>query len=850
MKKEQKTTKIILLTLITFLAFSTVNAQEELQVENTDLEEGDWVNDQVELELRFLDSDSDNITVYFEDETGNTGINGTSDLLVVDGGQNDETEDENGEFLFTVTADAEDSSEFVAGENLTVDITKDVGDGGPNLAKNDFFQFDNQPPEFSQAVTGETLSGNNQERMEITVEFNNLFSPIDSSTVDGSSFTLTDGSVDDARISEEDENSIILTVGSQLDTNATPTVEATNPDFADAAGNVIDSTQEINAENGLSPVVKSFSVTNTPINSFDDGNDEELTIEFSEEIGQLSFNLIDTGNIDFSQETDSNPEYVYNLDISDDQENIIQIDVVNTEDMNDNTIEENPEETFIVDTIPPTLEDLNYTSSDTNDGYIGEGSEVDFEVSVTDGLEVDSVEAKASDFGIDTNLNPLGEDVYEGSFTVDESTAGPEGKVDLNVSAFDFADNQGNLTDNSLVLDTQGPQFVEDSAELVNTGQIKVEVEDTGGNGNSSGINNPGLVDSSDFTVTDQEGNDVSINSVDEEGGQGDTTVEFTLNLESGQLKTSSEPIVNSNSLEDAVGNAIDDSITASNLVSPKLNYAVVNEDLSNSGSTKIDLVFSEDIGSQTGKIDINASKGELDVEESIGPGGNVVTTVYKADGTESPLQTGNNIVIESDEGELTNINDNDGNIAEVEGEVIISTFRRELKEGWNLVSFPIASNQVYDFSEIVNMDNVETVWRYEPEEDNPWTSDNTNSFDGFEGGQGYLIELQQDQVIAPTVDNLIDGGDNEFVFPASQDISEGWNLVGHYQEFTQDADKTDTGAFASLGDVFGNIYAQDQSGQISYRGVQTVEPGKAYWISTQGDLSSSVIPYTENQQN
>jgi hypothetical protein len=159
----------------------------------------------------------------------------------------------------------------------------------------------------------------------------------------------------------------------------------------------------------------------------------------------------------------------------------------------------------------------------------------------------------------------------------------------------------------------------------------------------------------------------------------------------------------------------------------------------------------------------------------------------------------------------------------------VVNTAELDLQAGANLVSVPAASGSL-SVSEI-DTSNVDVIWTYD---DGTWQSydpdASQNDFTSLEGGQGYIFVMSQADEIDVNVHNTI--GDSRSI-PNQQQLEEGWNLVGHYQETQQPAWK----AFSSAESVFRVL--EQSGGNYTYSDVSgwdEVKPGEAYWVFVQDD--------------
>ncbi|MFC7188190.1 beta strand repeat-containing protein [Halorubrum yunnanense] len=170
-----------------------------------------------------------------------------------------------------------------------------------------------------------------------------------------------------------------------------------------------------------------------------------------------------------------------------------------------------------------------------------------------------------------------------------------------------------------------------------------------------------------------------------------------------------------------------------------------------------------------------------------------------------------------------------------------VDTHEFDLKEGANFVSVPaefgsldISESEFSDMS-VMTYENGEWV-SYAPDK-----TDDNQDFESMEGGQGYVVTADSDATVDVTVRNEEPGDTAEDSTPGQQQLQEGWNLVGHWQEGAQPADDGAGGALDSVGGDSSATYAYEQAndGEFSYAPVTAddmFEPGEAYWVFVEDD--------------
>jgi len=167
-----------------------------------------------------------------------------------------------------------------------------------------------------------------------------------------------------------------------------------------------------------------------------------------------------------------------------------------------------------------------------------------------------------------------------------------------------------------------------------------------------------------------------------------------------------------------------------------------------------------------------------------------------------------------------------------------VDTHEFHIAEGSNFVSVPaefgsldIADSEFSDMS-VMTYENGEWV-SYAPDK----SADNQD-LESMEGGQGYVVNADSDATVDVTVRNEESGDSAEDATPGQQQLQEGWNLVGHWQEGTQPAADGPGGALDSVGgdSTATNVYGQDTPGEFDYTPVTDFEPGEAYWVFLEDD--------------
>ncbi|RLM83584.1 hypothetical protein D3D02_17570 [Halobellus sp. Atlit-38R] len=156
-------------------------------------------------------------------------------------------------------------------------------------------------------------------------------------------------------------------------------------------------------------------------------------------------------------------------------------------------------------------------------------------------------------------------------------------------------------------------------------------------------------------------------------------------------------------------------------------------------------------------------------------------------------------------------------------------TFSLDLSEGTNVVSVPAETGAVPIDS--LNLDGVNSIWEYD---DGEWAKHVVATGDGslteLNGGLGYVITADEDTEVDYEVQNTPVPG----VERNSESLETGWNLIGHYQEGSQDVDQ----AFIGLTGVW--------SVEDGYTGEQpqSLALEQGYWMNVNQDALHAPVSY------
>jgi hypothetical protein len=201
----------------------------------------------------------------------------------------------------------------------------------------------------------------------------------------------------------------------------------------------------------------------------------------------------------------------------------------------------------------------------------------------------------------------------------------------------------------------------------------------------------------------------------------------------------------------------------------------------------------------------------------------------------EGTVQTGTSPEVSIDSTSYTELAGDDTSGVE-DSATVLHTAKLELSEGTNFVSVPAAAGEL-DLDEL-DLSNVDVIYSYDAESES-WRSFDPdaeeNDFSALEGGDGYIFEMDADDTLDVNVFNT-PASSGEVSAPSEQELTEGWNLVGHYQEF----DQSRSLALSSIGDSVYTVYGQAEgSAALSYEAVamgDDFEPGEAYWVFVRED--------------
>ncbi len=199
----------------------------------------------------------------------------------------------------------------------------------------------------------------------------------------------------------------------------------------------------------------------------------------------------------------------------------------------------------------------------------------------------------------------------------------------------------------------------------------------------------------------------------------------------------------------------------------------------------------------------------------------------------EEPLQTGDEPNVTVD-GASFHEATNDWSSGQTES-VTVHTGKLALNEGTNFVSVPAISGG-QDLGE-VDTSNVDVIWTYTGDSWESYNPDNPESdFTTLKGGQGYIVEMNSDDVLDLNVYNqpASSTGDVDGALMNQQQLEEGWNLVGHYQ--TQPLPPQI--ALNSVNEDVHLVYGQSSGYEYELVNPNDIDgpedlfmPGESYWV-------------------
>lgn len=345
------------------------------------------------------------------------------------------------------------------------------------------------------------------------------------------------------------------------------------------------------------------------------------------------------------------------------------------------------------------------------------------------------------------------------------------------------------------------------------------------------------LLEASSFKVDHSEITDVESDSAEE-------TVLIDIDSDLSTGVTPNVTLINS-TIKDSSENSITENQLFNSTVNtarPVLLHAHIDPNRTNYKNTYVEMEFSEPVTGDEETINISNSSLEFEQSEEL--------TTRTGDFGQL-LQTGDmpNIT------KIQNIHDKVGNEAVLRGDdnVTVNSFRNEVVEGWNFVSFPISDATSPEVDSILNSSKVDTIWTYRNQEWQIYDPEaSTNDFDRFEGGVGYMINAEEDFVLNPNINTLRPSMTGEDLLDASTELENGYNLIGTFQSHSVPADNSDRGSFGAIdNEMVDTVYEQtyDGSNEVNFIRQSAMDdpgdmhPGEAYWMNWKGQTATYSEP-------
>jgi hypothetical protein len=280
--------------------------------------------------------------------------------------------------------------------------------------------------------------------------------------------------------------------------------------------------------------------------------------------------------------------------------------------------------------------------------------------------------------------------------------------------------------------------------------------------------------------------------------------------------------------LQDDKGNEVDEFQTGSVDRAPlTLVGSYINSSKSNSSTTVIELVFSEEVRRVSGsepRAKVDGQNTKIDLSN----GAARVTLGKAIDVTSKPLVSS-----------VAGVTDGRGNGARLGFELPVSAFpnssrvgnRAEpvsLREGWNLVSLPVDTDSKVPIDAVFsNQSNIESIWRYVNGEWDVWVPrTQLAEYTHMRGGLGYAVKTKQRMTFRPKLFSAEDTSDD-------LDVGQQWVLAGGTEPYEQEA--TGDSAFSHL-DGVGDVKQLDGGGISQSESLAgNATPGEGYWVEVNG---------------
>ena len=165
--------------------------------------------------------------------------------------------------------------------------------------------------------------------------------------------------------------------------------------------------------------------------------------------------------------------------------------------------------------------------------------------------------------------------------------------------------------------------------------------------------------------------------------------------------------------------------------------------------------------------------------------------------------------------------------------------FVLELEAGWNLVSVPARINGSKNAVDVFNLSGLDSCWYYDACT-GEWLSNGDVS---VEPCQGYWVLKENAETLCLDL--------NESAGPSdipSQDLCEGWNMIGYTSSVAiDDGTAGDFKSVSTLEDTFAQLWTYSQtSGWLGYPswGLDRLEPGEGAWILMTENATMYGTPY------
>lgn len=603
---------------------------------------------------------------------------------------------------------------------------------------------------------------------------------------------------------------------------------------------------DISGNDGASSQNETLNVTYPPtIHVFDlfaNDTDVDLEINSSEQLQNITVDLSRdvSGTLSLSNFTESSPDsnYIYIANVSDNQSGEFEAALQLAEDKQSLDGSDGESDLLILDDTPPpdprntTLLDdpINADNDDSLSVEINFSSttetgelEVRFNDSagnsMTASRTVDSTDKIQTFTGFDVSSLADGDIRAESRMTDDAGNVNTEG----------FTAKSENVTkDSTAPIITEFVTGDSLSGESIARDKLTINISDSVSGLDSSSIQASDLAVNNDGERLEKDG--ISVNS-------GLVTVDLA-----EKLPTGATPSVEvTSTIIDNFGNEMDtySPVTADDGLSPLIVSAVIDQYASNDSETVIEVNFTESIIADGGTITVNGTS------LTFSDGNNLIEKHSVSYG--SVLDTGHTPKLTSVSGI-----DDDSNSAQIKNsEVPVRSFRKDISEGMNMVSFPLEDKSNPKISEVLPVDKINVIWAYYDGEWNVYNPDlSSNDFNQIKGGYGYMIDSKENFTITPNINTA--SGDDVAEYP----VSDGWNLVAQMQEFEQTADSS--GAFADLSSgTVEQVRKLETADTLDYKRIdpdstspEKMEPGTSYWMESDGGDGLLTPSFDASQSN